>query len=57
VNRRTVPYGEDTNKDQGWVFMDRGSASPAPDEDSSTIMVVATPTTGENGVTYKTSSK
>jgi hypothetical protein len=35
----------------GW-----GSASPEPDEDGPTIMVVATPVAGKNGGTCKISS-
>jgi hypothetical protein len=34
-----------------------GFATPAPDEDGPTIMVVATPAAGEHGGTYKTPSK
>jgi hypothetical protein len=57
VNRRTTPYREDTNKDQGRAFLVAGSAPPEPDKDDPTIMAVATPVVGENGVTCKTPSK
>jgi hypothetical protein len=58
VNRQTMPYREDTDKkDQGWAFQPRGSTSPAPDEDSPAIMVVAAPAAGENSGTCKTPSK
>jgi hypothetical protein len=54
VNKWTTPYREDTGKkDQGWGFLVEGSASPAPDEDGTGIMAVATPAIGEQRGTCK----
>jgi hypothetical protein len=44
-------------KDQGWAFLDKGSAPPVPDEDGLAIMATTTPTAGEDDETYKTLSK
>jgi hypothetical protein len=57
VNRRTTPYREDTDKDQGRAFLAADFAPPEPDKDDPTIMAVETPVVGENGVTCKTPSK
>jgi hypothetical protein len=54
----TYAYREDTsNKDQGRAFLDEGIAPPVPDEDGPTIMAAIALVAGEDGRTYKSSSK
>jgi hypothetical protein len=44
-------------KDQGWAFLHEGSVPPVPDKDGSTILAATAPAVGEDGGTYKTSTK
>jgi hypothetical protein len=49
--------GGHLQKDQGWAFLDGGSAPLEHDEDSPAIMSVATPVVGKDGRTCKTPNR
>jgi hypothetical protein len=44
-------------KDQGHALLDERSTPLVPDEDGPAIMAMTAPAVGEDGGTYKTSSK